>query len=193
MSIALGPWLIARLRHAQIGQYIREDGPHSHQKKAGTPTMGGVLVVISILVPTLLLARLSNPYVWVAMFGPGGLCRHRFLGRYAQGPRAAQPRSLRAAEVPAPMSDGSPHRPYAARPARTRPLLHQYQCSVLQTISADLLIKSCLGNPWTYPLAFMFFFLFLIVVIRRCLQRRQLTDGLDGLAIGLMIIAAQWP
>src|SRR5271166_3246261 len=67
LSIALGPWLIARLRDFQIGQHIREDGPQSHHKKAGTPTMGGVLIVISILVPTLLWADLSQAYVWIAM------------------------------------------------------------------------------------------------------------------------------
>src|ERR1700722_12715257 len=63
LSIALGPWLIARLREFQIGQHIREDGPKSHQKKAGTPTMGGILICLSILVPTLLWANLSVPAV----------------------------------------------------------------------------------------------------------------------------------
>src|ERR1700759_2355901 len=68
LCIALGPWLINKLREFQIGQYIREEGPKSHQKKAGTPTMGGVLIVISILVPTLLWANLATLYVWIAMF-----------------------------------------------------------------------------------------------------------------------------
>src|ERR687884_2200694 len=67
ISLLLGPWLIARLREFQIGQHIREEGPKSHQTKAGTPTMGGVLIVISIIVPTLLWADLRNPYIWVAM------------------------------------------------------------------------------------------------------------------------------
>ena len=58
LCIALGPWLIDKLREFQIGQYIREEGPKSHQKKAGTPTMGGVLIIISIVVPTLLWADL---------------------------------------------------------------------------------------------------------------------------------------
>ena len=66
LCIALGPWLINKLRYFQIGQYIREEGPKSHQKKAGTPTMGGVLIIISIVVPTLLWADLRNPYVWIA-------------------------------------------------------------------------------------------------------------------------------
>src|SRR5438270_13821771 len=63
LCILLGPWLIKKLREFQIGQHIREDGPKSHQKKAGTPTMGGVLIIISIVVPTLLWADLRHLYV----------------------------------------------------------------------------------------------------------------------------------
>src|SRR5579871_3993299 len=69
LCLVLGPWLIARLRAFQIGQYIREDGPKSHQKKAGTPTMGGLLICASIIIPTLLWANLSTPAVWVALLG----------------------------------------------------------------------------------------------------------------------------
>src|SRR6266851_6389082 len=69
LSLFMGPWMIRKLREFQIGQHIREDGPKSHQKKAGTPTMGGVLIVISIVLPTLLWADLRDSYVWVALFG----------------------------------------------------------------------------------------------------------------------------
>src|SRR5580693_6539348 len=69
LCVLLGPWLIRKLREFQIGQHIREDGPKSHQKKAGTPTMGGVLIIISILIPTLLWANLRTLYVWIALFG----------------------------------------------------------------------------------------------------------------------------
>src|SRR4030095_11257447 len=69
LCIALGPWLIGKLRAFQIGQHIREEGPRSHQAKAGTPTMGGVLIIISIIIPTLLWTDLTNPYVWIALFG----------------------------------------------------------------------------------------------------------------------------
>jgi phospho-N-acetylmuramoyl-pentapeptide-transferase len=65
ISMLLGPWLIRRLQEFQIGQYIREEGPKSHQAKAGTPTMGGVLIVISIVGPALLWANLRNPFVWL--------------------------------------------------------------------------------------------------------------------------------
>ena len=54
LALVFGPWLIRKLRELQIGQYIREEGPKSHQSKKGTPTMGGVLIVISTVVPTLL-------------------------------------------------------------------------------------------------------------------------------------------
>src|SRR5215510_11705010 len=67
ISLFLGPWLITRLREFQIGQQIREEGPKSHQKKAGTPTMGGLLIVVSIILPTLLWANLRTRYVWLAV------------------------------------------------------------------------------------------------------------------------------
>src|SRR5499427_566374 len=61
ISLLLGPWLIARLREFQIGQHIRQDGPQSHHKKAGTPTMGGLLICVAIVVPTLLWSNLRTP------------------------------------------------------------------------------------------------------------------------------------
>src|SRR5216110_997165 len=67
ISIVLGPWLIRKLREFQIGQIIRQDGPDSHRAKAGTPTMGGLLILTATLVPTLLWANLRNPYVWIAV------------------------------------------------------------------------------------------------------------------------------
>src|SRR5258708_34552800 len=69
LCIALGPWLIGKLRAFQIGQYIRDEGPKSHMKKAGTPTMGGILIIISAGVPTLLWANLRHPYVRIGLFG----------------------------------------------------------------------------------------------------------------------------
>src|ERR1700742_514896 len=77
LCLALGPWLIAKLHEFQIGQYIREEGPKSHMKKAGTPTMGGILIIISIVVPTLLWADLTYEYVWVAI---GALVAFGWIG-----------------------------------------------------------------------------------------------------------------
>src|SRR5271157_379930 len=84
LCIFLGPWLIGKLRQFQIGQYIREEGPKSHQKKAGTPTMGGVLIIISIVIPTLLWADLRYPYVWVAIAALLGYGWIGFLDDYSK-------------------------------------------------------------------------------------------------------------
>ena len=67
ISLALGPWMIRKLREFQIGQVIRQDGPTSHRPKEGTPTMGGLLILTASLVPTLLWADLTNVYVWIAV------------------------------------------------------------------------------------------------------------------------------
>jgi phospho-N-acetylmuramoyl-pentapeptide-transferase len=67
ISLLLGPWLIRRLREFQIGQVVRHDGPASHRPKAGTPTMGGLLILTAAIVPTLLWADLRNSYIWIAI------------------------------------------------------------------------------------------------------------------------------
>jgi phospho-N-acetylmuramoyl-pentapeptide-transferase len=66
-SFVLGPWMIRTLRAFQVGQVIRLEGPSSHRAKAGTPTMGGLLILVSAIVPTLLWANLTNAYVWIAV------------------------------------------------------------------------------------------------------------------------------
>ncbi|WP_019531257.1 phospho-N-acetylmuramoyl-pentapeptide-transferase [Dasania marina] len=77
ISLLLGPWMIRKLNYHQIGQTVRDDGPESHLSKAGTPTMGGALILVAILASTLLWADLTNPYVWTvllvtAVFGAVG-------------------------------------------------------------------------------------------------------------------------
>src|SRR5213593_2822184 len=67
ISLALGPWMVRKLREFQIGQVIRQEGPQTHRAKSGTPTMGGVLILTAALVPTVLWADLTNVYVWIAV------------------------------------------------------------------------------------------------------------------------------
>ena len=102
LSLLLGPWLIRRLRAFQIGQVVRQDGPASHKPKAGTPTMGGLLILTAVFVPTLLWADLSNVYIWIAviataLFGVIGfvddylkVTRHSHYGLFARYKFAAQ-------------------------------------------------------------------------------------------------------
>ena len=75
ISLLLGPWLIRTLREFQIGQVIRQEGPATHRTKAGTPTMGGLLILAAALVPTLLWADLTNVYIWIAVLADGGVRR----------------------------------------------------------------------------------------------------------------------
>ena len=67
VSLLIGPWMIRRLNYHQIGQVVRDDGPESHFSKAGTPTMGGALILVSIAISTLLWSDLSNHYVWIVL------------------------------------------------------------------------------------------------------------------------------
>lgn len=190
LCIGLGPWLIQKLREFQIGQHIREEGPKSHKSKAGTPTMGGILIIISIVVPTLLWTDLRNPYVWVALFGLLSFGTIGFYDDYTKV-RKMQNLGLTAKkkfllQVLASLIIG-----FVLLALHTRNL---YDTSMnvpfVKQWRPDLLINGFLDNPWTYPLAFVFFFGFLVVVIAGASNAVNLTDGLDGLAIGLMIIAA---
>ena len=81
ISLVMGPWLIRRLRDFQIGQVIRQEGPESHRAKAGTPTMGGLLILAAALIPTLLWADLTNIFVWIAVRQHRGVRRDRFPRR----------------------------------------------------------------------------------------------------------------
>ena len=67
LSLVLGPWVIERLSAGQIGQVVRDDGPQSHLTKSGTPTMGGLLILLAILFGTLLWADLANRFVWIVI------------------------------------------------------------------------------------------------------------------------------
>src|SRR5258707_12994694 len=72
ISLVFGPWLIRKLREFQIGQVIRQEGPTSHKAKAGTPTMGGLLILTASLVPTLLWTDLTNVFVWITVVTTAG-------------------------------------------------------------------------------------------------------------------------
>jgi phospho-N-acetylmuramoyl-pentapeptide-transferase len=188
--VLFGPWFIARLRKFQIGQHIREDGPQSHHKKAGTPTMGGLLICAAIVISTLLWAKLDVPAVWVALaglvtFGAIGfwddyakIKRKRNLGLTARQKFALE--TLAAIIVGVLLLGMNASRLYTT----------EINIPFAKEPKPDLLIHGLLNNPWTYPLAFSFFFAFVALVLVGASNAVNLTDGLDGLAIGLMIIAA---
>src|SRR5918996_6327639 len=82
IGLFVGPLMIRKLREFQIGQIIRQEGPATHRTKAGTPTMGGLLILTSVLVPTLLWADLRNPVVWTAVVSTASFGAIGFLDDY---------------------------------------------------------------------------------------------------------------
>ncbi len=190
LCIALGPWLINKLREFQIGQYIREEGPKSHQKKAGTPTMGGILIIISIVVPTLLWADLRSPYVWVATAALVAYGWIGFLDDYAKvtrrrnlgltGRRKLLYQFIVGFSFAAVLLVMRTYGDFSTN--MNIPFAKQYRPS--------LLIESLLHNPWIYILGVAPFCIFVALVVVFMSNAVNLTDGLDGLAIGMMVIAA---
>ncbi|MBB5328627.1 phospho-N-acetylmuramoyl-pentapeptide-transferase [Tunturiibacter gelidoferens] len=190
IGLLIGPYVIDKLREFQIGQYIREEGPQSHQKKSGTPTMGGVLICISILVPTLMWSDLSNPYVWLVMlstlaFGAIGFTDDyiKVVHRENQGLTAKAKLGLQfivsaavaAALVVMEIRGGYSTRLMVPFAKRFRP---------------DLVWEWMGHIPHMHWLVFIPFVVFVMIVIAGASNAVNLTDGLDGLAIGCTIIAA---
>ena len=175
ISLAFGPWLIRTLREFQIGQVIRLEGPTSHRPKAGTPTMGGLLILTASLVPTLLWANLTNVYVWIAvvttaLFGAVG-----FLDDYLKIVRRDH---------------------HGLRPRYKL----GYQVLIATAVGVVLLVLKQ-HSRYTTRLVFPFFktlipelgsayLLFTILVLVGASNAVNLTDGLDGLAISTFAIAA---
>jgi phospho-N-acetylmuramoyl-pentapeptide-transferase len=172
ISFILGPWLINQLSNMQIGQSIRKVGPESHFKKEGTPTMGGTLILLAIVLPTLLWADLTNIYVWVTLGVTVGFGAVGFMDDF---------RKVRRKN-----SDGLS--------ARQKMLW-----LLLIALTAGLALY--FHPPFHTTLAFPFFkglrpelgifyIPFAMLVIVGASNAVNLTDGLDGLAIGPMIIAS---
>lgn len=190
MGLIIGPAIIRQLREFQIGQYIREEGPQGHQKKAGTPTMGGVLITIAIIVPTLLWADLSNTYIWLAVFSTMAFGAIGFADDYI---KVVRKRNLgltgRMKLVLQFLAAG-----FVAVALVTLTASRQYSTHLMvpfvKQFRPDLVIDSFRHYPHLWWLAFTPFVLFVMLVLVGSSNAVNLTDGLDGLAIGCTVIAA---
>jgi phospho-N-acetylmuramoyl-pentapeptide-transferase len=168
----LGPWVIRKLTALQIGQFIREDGPESHFQKAGTPTMGGALILFSVIVSTLIWTNLTNAYVWIVLLVTVGNGLIGFMDDYLM---LIKKRSKGLS-------------------AKGKLLL---QTALALLIGALLFQQPDFNTQVTLPflkrispdlgLGYILFAAFVIVGTSNAVN---LTDGLDGLAIGPAIIAA---
>jgi phospho-N-acetylmuramoyl-pentapeptide-transferase len=190
IGLLIGPYVIEKLREFQIGQYIREEGPESHQKKSGTPTMGGLLICISILLPTLLWADLSNPYVWLVTlstlaFGAIGFADDyiKVVHRRNKGLTARAKLGLQfvaSAAVAVALVVMETRGEYSTR----------LMVPFAKRFRPDLVWEWMGHIPHMHWLVFLPFIIFVMIVLSGASNAVNLTDGLDGLAIGCTIIAA---
>lgn len=176
ISFILGPWLIERMTRIKLGQFIREEGPQSHQKKAGTPTMGGILINFAILIPTILWADITNPYIWIVLFVTFSYGVIGFIDDYRKLAKK-QNLGLTAKE--------------------------KFSMQIVTALIAGLAIAYLpqLHNQYSTTLTFpflkhfhpnlgWFYIPFVVIIIVGASNAVNLTDGLDGLAIGSTLIAA---
>ncbi len=189
-ALIVGPLVINRLREFQIGQFIREEGPKAHQKKAGTPTMGGLLIAISIVVPTLLWADLSNRFIWIAVLSTCAFAAIGFADDYIKVVNRRNLGLTSKAKLGLQIA-ASILIAVALIAMQTRGMYStRLLVPFLKQFHPDLVIERLVNNPALWPLAFLPFIAFVVLVIVGSSNAVNLTDGLDGLAIGCTVIAA---
>jgi phospho-N-acetylmuramoyl-pentapeptide-transferase len=172
ISLAVGSWFIRKLTEMQVGQYIRDDGPQSHFSKSGTPTMGGLMILLAILAAALLWTDLANPYVWLLTVVALGFGSIGFLDDYLKvikkHNRGLTGRQKLAAQ---------------AAVSLVAALWLYFLPGFNTTLSVPFFKQLQPDLGWAFiPLA--------VFVIIGTANAVNLTDGLDGLAIGPVTIAA---
>jgi phospho-N-acetylmuramoyl-pentapeptide-transferase len=168
----MGPWVIRKLSRLQVGQYIRENGPETHHTKAGTPTMGGTLIIFSIVVSTLLWTNLTNHYVWIVLLATIGYGGIGFVDDYLmQIKKQSKGLSVR----------------------------NKFLLQIILALVIGMLVYMSPDFSARVTIPFLKkvspdigygYILFAALVIIATSNAVNLTDGLDGLAIGPFIIAS---
>jgi phospho-N-acetylmuramoyl-pentapeptide-transferase len=177
IGLLLGPWFIRKLREFQVGQIIRHEGPQSHRAKAGTPTMGGLLILVSALTPTVLWADLTNSYIWIAVLATAACGGVGFVDDYLKITRRSHhgliPRYRMGALIVVGLLVGAA---VLALAQQNPPL---YNTRVIFPFLKGLIPD--LGG---------YYVVFAMVVIIGSTNAVNFTDGLDGLAISTFTVAA---
>ena len=174
VSFALGPRIISWLRRLKVGQHVRDDGPQTHLNKQGTPTMGGLLIIVALVSSSMLWSDLTNKYVWVVLFATLSFGGIGFWDDYL---KVVKKRStgLRA--------------------------IHKFTLQIAASLAIGFFLYYNPADPYITHLSvpFMkrllidlgwFYIPFVVIVIVGSSNAVNLTDGLDGLAIGLVGIAS---
>jgi len=190
LGLVLGPSFIQRLRELQVGQFIREEGPESHRKKAGTPTMGGLLIVLSVVISTVLWADVRSPYVLLALFSVLAYGAIGFADDYAKIVRrqnlGLRGRTKLFLQFLTAFCAGIILLLLRAKGVYSTELIMPF----FKKVHPDLVITPLLANPYLWSVAYLPFLIFLTLVIVGSSNAVNLTDGLDGLAIGCVVVAA---
>lgn len=173
ITFILGPGIIKRLRRFSVTQHIRDDGPQTHLGKTGTPTMGGVLIIISILITILLWGDLTNAYIWVMSFSIVGFGAIGFIDDYLKIIKKDS-KGLRACYK------------FGAQMLLALMIGMFLYMNPKDPFSAVLSVP--FFKKWLFDLGW-FYIPFSVVVIVGSSNAVNLTDGIDGLAIGLVGIA----
>lgn len=174
ISFLIGPWVIRQLAHHQIGEEIRSTGPQSHQTKKGTPTMGGVMVLTTILLPTLLFAQLDNIYIQIIVIATLWMGFFGFIDDYLKVIKKKESGLIARYKLAGQITLGV----IISLWMHSRPEFSELWSYTSVPFFKDYVLH--LG--WFYPIA-------IILVITGFSNAVNLTDGLDGLASGLLAIA----
>jgi phospho-N-acetylmuramoyl-pentapeptide-transferase len=175
IGLFVGPVMIRKLREFQIGQVVRQDGPATHRTKAGTPTMGGLLILTSALVPTLLWADLTSPFVWIAviataLFGTIGFADD-YLKIVRRSHHGLRPRYKMGWQVVVAVGVGMALMVLSTHDLYNTRLIFPFFKRVIPDLG------------WLYVT-------FAIVFLVGATNEVNLTDGLDGLAISVFAVSA---
>ncbi|MDP2688765.1 MAG: phospho-N-acetylmuramoyl-pentapeptide-transferase, partial [Deltaproteobacteria bacterium] len=170
LSFLLGPILIEKLRALKVGEVVRTDGPSSHSAKAGTPTMGGAIILLVVTISVLLWGNLKNPYIWLLTFVTVGMGLIGFIDDYSKVIKKK-----------------------GGMKASTK-FTSQFAVALVAVLflyysGFDTVVAIPFFKEFTFDLK-GFYIIFAVLVIVGASNAVNLTDGLDGLAIGPMTIAA---
>ena len=190
ISFVIGPRMIRKLTEYKIGQSVRDDGPQTHLIKAGTPTMGGALILVSIIVTTLLWADLRNRFVWVVLLVTLGFGTVGWIDDYRKVVQR-NPKGLSAGKKLVLQSliglVAAIYLAFSVSAPSTSQFLQLFQAWLASGLSVDLSPKADLIVPFfktvSYPLGVWGFIILSYCVIVGSSNAVNLTDGLDGLAI----------
>ncbi|MFQ6604537.1 MAG: phospho-N-acetylmuramoyl-pentapeptide-transferase [Fidelibacterota bacterium] len=174
ISFIVGPWIIRKLQAHQIGEEIRATGPQSHQKKRGTPTMGGIIILLSVLLPTLLFAKMDNIYIQIILLATVWMGCIGFLDDYLKTIRKMKDGLIARYKLAGQIIIGL---------IVSWILFHTPEFSQFYSKTSVPFFKNL-------ELDFGFFYpVIIVLVITGYSNAVNLTDGLDGLAAGLLAIS----